>query len=170
MDRPRCWRGPALLELCPDWARRQYARMDRSLITRRKRRNAMCDGKKIRRDACSAVGTVRARIPHALPTMLALRRGSRRLELVAQQRGTLKLLTKWPEGRRRGRAGGRQEYRHFSSLAQPSPSASASLGIAAPRRHSSAKFVPSPYFTRDGFFCYTPLAVLRSIPRARVAR
>jgi len=28
-------------------------------------------------------------------------------------------LTYVPEGRRRGRAGGRQEYRHFSSLAQP---------------------------------------------------
>src|SRR5678815_466060 len=103
-------------------------------------------GKKIRRDACSAVGTVRARTPHALPTMLALRRGSRRLELVAHQRGTLLLPTKWPEGRRRGRAGGRQEYRHFSSLAQPSLSASASLRIAVPRRHRSAKFVPSPYF------------------------
>ena len=115
------------------WARRHYARMDRSLTTRRKRRNAMYDGIKQRRDACSAVGTVRARTPHALPTMLALRRGSRRLELVAHQRGTLLLPTKWPEGRRRGRAGGRQEYRHFSSLAQPSPSASASLRIAVPR-------------------------------------
>jgi len=29
------------------------------------------------------------------------------------------LPTYWPEGRRRGRAGGRQEYRHFSNLAQP---------------------------------------------------
>jgi hypothetical protein len=28
-------------------------------------------------------------------------------------------LTYWPEGRRRGRAGGRQEYRHLSGLAQP---------------------------------------------------
>ena len=51
--------------------------------------NALYDGiKTIRRDACSAVGIVRARTPHALPTMLALRRGSRRLDLVAQQRGT----------------------------------------------------------------------------------
>ncbi len=29
-------------------------------------------------------------------------------------------MTYWPEGRRRGRAGGRQEYRHLSGLAQPS--------------------------------------------------
>lgn len=40
--------------------------------------------RKNRRDACSAVGTVGARIPHALPTMLALRRGSRRWGRVAQ--------------------------------------------------------------------------------------
>src|SRR5665213_3310142 len=55
----------------------------------------------MRRDACSAVGTVGARTPHALPTMLALRRGSRCAE----------------PGR--GRAGGRQEYRLENSLAQP---------------------------------------------------
>jgi len=44
--------------------------------------------------------------------------GSRRLVLVLTQElpGS---QTCWPEGRRRGRAGGRQEYRHFSSLAQP---------------------------------------------------
>jgi hypothetical protein len=34
------------------------------------------DGNKTRRDACSAVGTVGARTRHAIPTMLALRRGS----------------------------------------------------------------------------------------------
>ena len=45
--------------------------------------NRMYDGNKMRRDVCSAVCTVGARISHAIPTMLALRRGSRRLILVA---------------------------------------------------------------------------------------
>ena len=57
--------------------------------------------------------------PHALPTMLALRRGSRRLDLIAQPARDQESVTYWPEGRRRGRAGGRQEYRHLFGLAQP---------------------------------------------------
>jgi hypothetical protein len=59
-----------------------YARLVRSQSVRAM--NAMYDGNKMRRDACSAVGTVGARIRHAIPTMLALRRGSRRLDLVAR--------------------------------------------------------------------------------------
>jgi hypothetical protein len=75
-------------------------------------------GFKTRRDACSAVGTAGARMVHAIPTMLALRRGSGRLVLVLIQESPGS-KTYWPEGRRRGRAGGRQEYRHLYSLAQP---------------------------------------------------
>src|SRR5215475_1615419 len=54
------------------------------------------------------------------PTVLALRRGARRLDLITPISEGTGSLTHRPEGRRRGRAGGRQEYRHLSSLAQPS--------------------------------------------------
>jgi hypothetical protein len=53
----------------------------------------MYDGIKNRRDACSAVGIVGARTTHAIPTMLALRRGARRVVPVLSQRETLNLRT-----------------------------------------------------------------------------
>jgi hypothetical protein len=92
--------------------------------------------------------------------MLALRRGSRRLDWSLSSEGPCNILTKWPEGRRRGRAGGRQEYRHFSSLAQPSRFAPAC------RHPTGAQFrevrAESLLF-RDGLLWYTPVAVLQSI-------
>ena len=50
------------------------------------RKNLMYDGIKNRRDACSAVGIVGARYTTRAPTMLALRRGSRRLDSIAHLR------------------------------------------------------------------------------------
>src|SRR5262249_37827508 len=54
------------------------------------------------------------------PVVLALRRGARRLDLSTPSTEGTDSLTDRPEGRRPGRDGGRQEYRHLSSLAQPS--------------------------------------------------
>src|SRR4051794_39173463 len=76
-----------------------------------------------------------------------------------------KLPTYWPEGRRRDRAGGRQEYRHLPCLAQPYAlcrQLATSVGTPVRRTswyrgtafgtrldsldmHLAANFVPSPY-------------------------
>lgn len=53
--------------------------------------------------------------------MLALRRGDRRLAPMAQVLRHREAVTHLPEGRLLCRAGGRQEYRQFSDLAQPYP-------------------------------------------------
>ena len=109
----------------------------------------MYDGIKNRRDACSAVGTVGARTTHAIPTMLALRRGARRVAPVLSRRETYR-PTYWPEGRRRGRAGGRQEYRQQTNLAQPcvrpkrKGAPSNTLPTSFGCTPEPAKFVPSP--------------------------
>ena len=61
----------------------EFARSD---TTKRRAKNLMYDGIKNRRDACSAVGIVGARYTTRAPTMLALRRGSRRLDSIAHLR------------------------------------------------------------------------------------
>ena len=79
----------------------------------------MYDGNKMRRDACSAVGTVGAR--KGTRFQRCWRYGAAldawTWSLVSARDPTI--LTYWPEGRRRGRAGGRQEYRHFASWRNP---------------------------------------------------